>query len=57
MGKSENYFLETIAALGLKVASIIQLNEFMKLSEYQRSRSFFDLDQKSLRFQSLNLFF
>ena len=51
------YFLETIAALGLKVASSIQLNEFMKLSEYQRSRSFFDLDQKSLRFQSLNLFF
>ena len=50
------YFLETIAALGLKVASSIQLNEFMKLSEFQRSRSFFDLDQKSLRFQSLNLF-
>ena len=32
MGKSENYFLETIAALGLKVAWNIQLNEFMKLS-------------------------
>ena len=45
-------FLETIAALGLKVAWSIQLNEFMKLSEYQRSRSFFDLDQRSLRFQS-----
>ena len=29
----------------------------MKLSEYQRSRSFFDLDQRSLRFQSQNLFF
>ena len=52
-GKSENYlfFLETIAALGLKVAWSIQLNEFMKLSEYQRSRSFFDLSQRSLRFQ------
>ena len=25
----------------------------MKLSEYQRSRSFFDLGQRSLRFQSL----
>ena len=24
----------------------------MKLSEHQRSRSFFDLDQRSLRFQS-----
>ena len=29
----------------------------MKLSEYQRSRSFFDPPQRSLRFQSLNLFF
>ena len=33
MGKSENYyFLETIAALGLKVALSIQLNELKKLS-------------------------
>ena len=54
MGKSENYlfFLETNAALGFKVAWSIQLNEFMKMSEYQRSRSFFDLGQRSLRFQS-----
>ena len=54
MGESENYyfFLELIAALGLKVAWSIQLNELMKLSEYQRSRSFFDLGQSSLRFQS-----
>ena len=29
----------------------------MKLNEYQRSRSFFDLSQRSLRFQSKNLFF
>ena len=29
----------------------------MKLSEYQKSRSFFDLDQRSLRFHSQNLFF
>ena len=29
----------------------------MKLSEYQKSRSFFDLGQRSLKFQSLNLFF
>ena len=29
----------------------------MKLSVYQRSKSFFDLCQRSLRFQSLNLFF
>ena len=45
------YFLETIAALVLKSAGSIQLNEFMKLNEYQRSRSFFDLSQRSLRFQ------
>ena len=45
------YFLETIAALGLKVAWSIKLNELMKLSEYQRSKSFFDLGQRSLRFQ------
>ena len=29
----------------------------MKLSEYQRSRSFFDLGQRSLRFQCKKLFF
>ena len=46
------YCLELIAAVGLKVAWSIQLNELMKLSEYQRSRSFFDLGQRSLRFQS-----
>ena len=46
------YFLETIAALGLKLAWSILLNEFMKLGEYSRSRSFFDLGQRSLRFQS-----
>ena len=46
------YFLETIAALGLKVAWSIQLNELITLNEYQMSRSFFDLGQRSLRFQS-----
>ena len=44
MGKSENYvYLETNAAIGLKVGLSIQI-EFMKLFEYQKSRSFFDLD-------------
>ena len=58
MGKSEiYYFLITIATLHLKVAWSIQLNEFMKLNEYQRSRSFFDLGQRSLRLQCLNFFF
>ena len=52
MGKSENYyFLKTIAALGLKVACSIQLNESKKLSKCQRSMPFFDLGQRSLRFQ------
>ena len=45
-------FLETVAALGLKVAWSIKLYELMKLSEYQRSRSFFDLGQRSDRFES-----
>ena len=53
VGKNEKYlFLETIAAFGLKVAWSIQLYELMKLGEYQRSRSFFDPGQRSLRFQS-----
>ena len=54
MGKSENYlfFLEIVAAFGLKVARSIQLNTLMKLSEYQMSRLYFDLGQRSLRFQS-----
>ena len=40
----------TIAALGRKVSQSNQL-KLMKLNEYQRSRSFFDLGQRSLRFQ------
>ena len=39
----------TVAALGLKVSQSNQL-KLMKLNEYQRSRSFFDLGQRSLRF-------
>ena len=51
MGKSENYVLfGTITAIGLKVGLNIQINELMKLSEYQRS--LFDLGQRSLRFQN-----
>ena len=40
----------TVAALGLKVSQSNQ-QKLMKLNEYQRSRSFFDLGQRSLRFQ------
>ena len=39
----------TVAALGLKVSQSNQL-KLMELNEYQRSRSFFDLGQRSLRF-------
>ena len=43
------YFWETISAIGLKVGLSIQINELMKLNEYQRSRLSFDLGQRSLR--------
>ena len=44
MGKCEYYvnimyYLETIATIGLKVGLSIQINELMKLNEYQRSMS------------------
>ena len=39
----------TVAALGLNVSQSNQLM-LMKLNEYQRSSSFFDLGQRSLRF-------
>ena len=53
MGKRKDYaFLETIYAICLKVGLSIQLNELMKLSEYERSRSFFDLGKISLRYQN-----
>ena len=53
MGKTEiMFYLETIAAIGLKVGISIQIYELLKLNEYQRSRSLFDLGQRSLRFQN-----
>ena len=36
-------FSETIVVYGIKVGKCSQLNEYMKLYEYQRSRSFIDL--------------
>ena len=49
MGRSENYlfFWKLLQPLVSKL-----LEALMKLSEYQWSRSFFDLGQRSLRFQS-----
>ena len=44
------YYFKTIAAIGLKVGLNIQINELMKL--VSKSRSLFDLGQRSLSFQS-----
>ena len=57
MGKSKIIyflflFLETIEAIGLKVGLSIQINKLMKLHGYQRSGSFFDLGQRSLKFHN-----
>ena len=49
-------FLETIVVCDIKVGRLIQLNEYMNLYEYQRSRSFIDLHPRSLRFTFSNLF-
>ena len=46
------YYLETVAAIGLKVGLDNYINDLMKLSEYQKSRLLFDLGQRSLRFQN-----
>ena len=48
------YYFGTFAAIGLRVGLSIQTNEFMKLNEYQRSRSLFDLGKRSFRFQNQN---
>ena len=50
--KMEFFFLKTIAAYDLKVGRCIELNNLMKLDEYHRSRSLFDLCQSSLHFQT-----
>ena len=46
------YYFETIAAIVLKFGLNIQINELMKLNEYQRSRPLFDLGQRPLIFQN-----
>ena len=51
------YYLETVGAIGLKVGLNIQITELIKLNEYQRSRSLFELGQRSLSGQNSNLFF
>ena len=51
------YFSKTITAYYLQVSGCIDLNNLMKLHEYQRSTSLFDLRQMSLLFQPYILFF
>ena len=41
-------FLETIVVCDIKVGRCSQLNEYMKLYEYQRSRSFTDLHPRNI---------
>ena len=53
MGKTENcLFFGNYFSLGSQSCLKHLAKRLMKLSEYQRSRSFFDLGQRSLRFQS-----
>ena len=43
-------FSETLVVYDIKVGTLIQLNEYMNLYEYQRSRSFIDHRPMSLTF-------
>ena len=50
-------FSETIVVYDIKVGRCSQLNEYMKLYEHQRSRSFTDLGPNLLDSTFLNFFF
>ena len=50
-------FSETIVVFEIKIGTDSQLNEYIDLYEYQRSRSFFDLGPGSLRFNNFKLLF
>ena len=50
-------FSETIEACDLKVGRYRQLNDFMKVCEYWRSRSFLDLGPRLCTYKNLNLIF
>ena len=50
------FFSETIVVYGIKVGRYSQLNEYIKLYEYQWSRSFFDLCPKLSDSIFLNFF-
>ena len=50
-------FSETVVVYDIKVGRCSQLNEYMNLYEYQRSRSFIDLGPRSLQFNIFKLLF
>ena len=50
-------FSETIAASDLKVGRSRHLIKFMKVCEYWRSRSFFDLGPRSCKYKNSNQIF
>ena len=54
-GKTIN-FSESIIVYDVKFGRYSYLNEYMNLSQYQRSRSFIDHGPRSLRFTFLNFF-
>ena len=49
-------FSETFVVYDVKVGRCSQLNQYMNLYEYQRSRSFIDLHPRYLRFTFSNFF-
>ena len=57
-GKTMDFFFfsENIVVYDIKVGRRSQLNEYMKFYEYQRSRSFIDLDPNHSDLIVLNLF-
>ena len=50
-------FSETIAASDLNVGRSRHLNEFMKVCEYRRPRSFLDLGPRSCTYKKSNRIF
>ena len=55
-GKTMEFFSETVVIYYINVGRCSQLNEYMKLYEYQRSRSFIDLDPNHSDSIFLNFF-
>ena len=54
---SESYFSKTIAAFDFKVGCYTELNDLMKLHEYQNQGHYLTFRKRSLHFQTYFLFF